>query len=746
MQELKKELRNYYQQRLLESQKMEGKHPLMKLLDTYDQEHPGLNAYQLKSAQYGIISSNFQPSIFKNSPFYYEMGLKPPTCDGYPSAPHPGGWLYRRNAHIFRDINTDEFDMFQEQIKQRIHLSGSYMDTQHYCFPMNNVVKNGLRAIYMQAVDALKQSVSPEETAFIQCAIQGLLAAKKISERFADAADEKLKDDLEPEQRRFLNMIAQSARLVPWQGAEHFYDGLNALWFLREICGSLEGVGNSSLGRPDYLLYPLYLHDLEIGYLTKADTYDLICRFLLTGDCHYDKDDMVVGYGDHELEMGVTLGGCDEDGHEVFNDITLMFLQAHRENKLVYPKIHCRISEKSKTEYLNEINKDYLSGRSVIDLVNDDCLIPALVRDGKSLQDARKYVNIGCWDIDVEGYESAPGGCYFNTIHILELSIYGCDQKLKDSGINCEQLDGCQNFEEVYQRLFRNIIGPLRRRCELIGKNGKVQPQVNPVPFFSACLSDCLEKRKDYSAGGGRYNPHSIAPVGMANVIDALLAIRTLCFQELYCTLSELLTAVRANWEGHERLLHKVMQAPYFGDNTRESATLAKRFHDDLYNNTRDLVNERGGGFALGYYVYREFRLWAKEIRATPDGRHDGEPFAHGIGPSRLRKIDSITAAANSISALDLTKCAANSVVNFVLPIGVVSPIVLEQLERSFAALNLELIQMNCVSKEDLLDARIHPEKHQDLVVRVCGFSAKFTSLSPEWQDEFIRRNMYGAS
>ena len=118
--------------------------------------------------------------------------------------------------------------------------------------------------------------------------------------------------------------------------------------------------------------------------------------------------------------------------------------------------------------------------------------------------------------------------------------------------------------------------------------------------------------------------------------------------------------------------------------------------------------------------------------------------LAHGITPSRLRHIRDVTSTINSVAALDLTKCPDNAVLNVLLPTGGVTPDVLDQFERVFAASRLGLLQLNCVSKDDLFDARRNPEKHQDLVVRVCGFSAKFVALSPEWQDEFISRNFHG--
>lgn len=719
--------------------------PFFEVMDQYDREHPGLNVYDLKTVQYDLIAEHIHPQLFMNSPFYFEVGIN----GGWWRQFNPGGWLLDRNDHLFRDFNPKEYDLFVERRRQKYYLAGPYVDLAHNCPSFSNVLKYGLSGIYEQAEAVRKRCETKEESDFIACAMAGLLAAKRIAERFADVAEEKLKHAADETQRRFLRRIAETARKVPWRKPETFYEGLSTLWFLREVSGLLEGLATNSLGRPDAMLYDLYRNDIETGCLTQEEAYDLVCRFLLPGDCYYDKNEQIVGYGGiagHELEITLTLGGCDENGEEVFNDITRMFLRAYRELKLIYPKPHCRFSHRSSPDYLEMINREIAAGHSVYSLVNDDCIIPALVKDGKRLEDARRYLCTGCWDIVVESAEDIATGNYVNMARVLEMSVHDCPQEMEAAQLSLEKLDGAETFEEVYRRLSGNILKVTREMCQMKGRNGAVWANVNPSPFFSACMSDCLENRKDFTAGGGRYNPHALPMCFFANIVDSLLVIRRLCFETKRHPLSELLEAVRADWKGYDALRAEVLAAPHFGDNKPESNALAKRLHEDIYANTRDLKNERGGSFEMGHWVYREFRFWGEQTKATPDGRRDGEYLALSLNPSRSRHIHEITSTLNSASSLDLTKCPADSVLNILLPVGGVSPIILDQLERAFAALDLQLLQLNCVNKDELLDARVHPERHQDLIVRVCGFSAKFVSLSPEWQEEFIRRNIYGES
>ena len=743
---LREELRSYYFEHSYAKQGGANyKNPLWDIMDEYAAVHPGLSAVQLKAAQYEIIAENFRPVIFKNSPFYSEMGVKMAESDGVPWV-SAGGWLFMRNAHLFCDANPGEYAQYVEASRKGIHLAyGPYVDIDHHCFPYSNVMQNGLGHLYLQAEAALKNCANKDQTEFIECAMRGLLAVKRIAAKFAAAAQQSLEGTSNELPRRFLGMIAQTAGAVPWRRPETFYEGLCTIWFLHETCASIDGVGMYVLGHLDRMLGELYRRDLAAGRLTPDEACDLLGRFMVYTDCKFDSFKSVAeSYGAHEMGEVIILGGCDADGREICNDVTFMVLRAHHELKMLYPKIHCRFTRNSKQEYLDAINRDFLSGRNVIAFLNDDCLIPAQVKAGKRLKDARRYVAGGCWEIMLEGYEhSAGANCYFNLTRIMDMSIHA-HPELAGTSVVCDKIDGAKDFEEVYRTVVGNVIRAIRQMCTIMGRNGSVWPQVSPSPFFSACLEDCLENRTDYTAGGGRYNPHGVPIGGFANLVDALLAIRKLCFETKRHGLAELLAAVRANWEGCEALRAEVLTMPHFGDNAPESNALARRVLDEIYDNTRDLKNERGGPFQLGLYIYKEIIYWGKMTCATPDGRRAGDVLTQGLTPSRLHRAADITSTINSAAALDLTKCPANSILTVSLPLGGVNLQILGQLERAFAASGLAMLQINCVDKAQLLDARKHPERHPDLIVRLYGYSTRFVSLTPEMQDEFISRNIYG--
>ena len=228
----------------------------------------------------------------------------------------------------------------------------------------------------------------------------------------------------------------------------------------------------------------------------------------------------------------------------------------------------------------------------------------------------------------------------------------------------------------------------------------------------------------------------------LANLIDSLSAIKTLCFERKTCTLQELLTAVRNNWKDAEALRSAVLSAPYWGDDSETTTSLARFFLDGILRDTGDLKNERGGPYTFSIWIYREYRYWGERMRALPDGRFDGDTLSQALNPSHFRNREEITTTLNALGRLDSGKFLSTNT-NLTFDREHTTPELLEAVFRIFAAKGLPLLQPNCCSREELLDAQKHPEKHPNLIVKVCGFSARFVALEPEWQEEILKRKRY---
>jgi formate C-acetyltransferase len=345
--------------------------------------------------------------------------------------------------------------------------------------------------------------------------------------------------------------------------------------------------------------------------------------------------------------------------------------------------------------------------------------------------------------LHVRGYESNDGGAYINLLKPFEFSIHNLTDKIKEVGIDFKLIDGAKSFEEIYDITIKNIELLLKERARVTRLGGNICDKVDPLPIFSSSINDCIKEGKDYTQGGAKYNDDHYLCFGLPNIVDSLLAIKELCFDQKVYSLEEFLTAVRNNWENAEVMRNRAISCSGWGDGKEQSINLAKRLNEDLFKIADTLIATRGCKVRIGHLTYTEVRWWGMRTLATPDGRTSGEYFAQGLTPSRLKKIPNVTDTINSLAGLDASLMAGNSVVNVMLSNSNITLDRLEGFMRAVAHSAIQSLQLNCVTKEQLLDAQIHPENHRDLIVRVTGFSALFTSLSPAWQDEFLTRNFY---
>ncbi len=367
------------------------------------------------------------------------------------------------------------------------------------------------------------------------------------------------------------------------------------------------------------------------------------------------------------------------------------------------------------------------------------------MRSGKSLTDARDYLVSGCWDVAPNACSGQNAGAYTNLLRVLEYQIHDTRAEQEAAHLHFLPLDGAADFEAVYAITCENIRRLLEERARVLRAGGQIWEQIDPLPAFSALYGDCLQNRRDMTDRGARYQDDVCMCVGFPNLVDALMAIRVLCFDRGQYTLAQLLAAVRADWQGQEEMRHAAMHCPGWGDGEEASCRLASRLHTDLYEMLQKIPSMYGGRMMLGHMTYTEIRFWGEQIRATPDGRRAGDYFAQGLTPSRLKKIPSVTQVIQSLAALDRSQLAGNNVINLILPDST-TPALAEAFLRAAAGSAMESLQLNCVSRDTLLDAQRHPEKYPDLIVRVCGFSARFTSLFPSWQAEVLSRNFYGTA
>lgn len=740
---IRSELADYYMRTLAVSvENLRGK--VYEKLDDFDRENPGLNSMKLKAQQYRTIAETFEPKLFDHLPFYYETGAIAAYGDGSygRGGRHADGWIFDRNNHIVDDRFPESRRLFSQNISDILYLTcGPFFDIEHTPIPMKKIFSVGLSGVYEEAKEALVKCENDEERDFVMAAMAGLESIKLIGEKFAAEARSRLENETDPENIRCFTMIAETAGRVPWEAPKTFYEGMATLAFMRKAIGSIEGYGYNSVGRPDVLIAPLMENDRKNG-MTYDEMYDLMCRFMLIWDCHVDHDKVMSGYADYEYENSITIGGVDENGNEVFNDITRMFVDSALELDLIYPKLMCRFSSKSSKEYLALISKPLLRSKNIFLFENDDTMIPAMMNAGYTEEQARGYVVSGCWDALCGDYNKPSSGEYLNLLRALEWSVTMPEARLFANHLDFKPISGSGSFEEVYSAFLSNAEQLIRLKARLNATGGICWKDISPMPVTSALMMNPLRNRRDLTNGGTGYAREQMNFAGFPDVVDSLLAIKRLCFDEKICTVDEMVNQCVNDWPD-ENLRILATRSPAFGDGSDESDALAGRLNSDLYRITRNLPTLFGGEYKIGYFMYTEVIWWGQKISATPNGRHSGYYISHGITPTRLHDIRSATDVLRSVKAIGLEKCAANSIANVMLPAARLDEDSLGAFIRACALNGVEAIQINCVSRDELLAAQKEPDKYRHIVVRVTGFSCPFVMLSKQWQEEVLSRNYY---
>jgi formate C-acetyltransferase len=744
MQGLKNELRKFYSRELHEIF-TEYKNKCNKELEEFVPND--INPIVQKGAQYEAIAKMCEPQIFNNCRFYYELGAFEWWSEGI-GGTAPGEWTYLKRMHMFRDFNPELFKRREDAPKVQLYsLCGQYGDErQHFAFYSQEILKSGLSGLYECIQSAYNKAESDKEKQLFESMQKGLLALKNISEKFSVEANERLKSVKNKEEYERLKLIAQTAKRVPWEAPESFYEALNTVMFLQMAVAALEGVALETMGRLDKLLYPFYQNDLKKGISTQKEIYDMICEFITVFDSRMDYNEEWSEKQVFDPAYTYTLGGCDENGEPLCNELTLMFLKANYELKAVYPKIKCRINSRSPKEYLDAINRDIIRGRSTVLIQNDETIIPAFTKKGVSLKDARDYAILGCWEPVLPQGNNQHCNYMFLT-KILEYSVW-------ENGFNfgsayIKPIENSKSFEEVYNTTVANIRSVFFERGEVISRGREFWPKVIAYPLLSSSIESCIKSKRDLSDGGTKYKIDNLALSGIPNVVNSLIVIKELCFEKKLYSLKELLNAVRHNWEGFEELRTQALKCHFWGDESKEACSLMARFCNDLSAIVAEMPSPQNGKTALGSMLYMEMPKYSEKLRATPDGRKNYDYFCRGLEPTKLHPIDNFTTILNSFKWIDTTDFAANSVINMTLSFGDMESTekmaICEAFLRTATKMNIQALQLNAITKEELIDAQMNPDKHSQLVVRVCGFSAKFNSLSKKTQDEFITRNFYKA-
>ncbi len=518
-----------------------------------------------------------------------------------------------------------------------------------------------------------------------------------------------------------------------------FFEAVQLLCLVHEIIITEQRSGSLSLGRFDRYLAPFYERDKAAGIIDLDGAAGIVEAFFL-------KLASVP-----RTFQNLTVGGYDSINGYCCNDLTRIALRTCRKLRKDQPLLTLRWHSTMPVDLWEDILGLITTGTGFPALFNDEVCFKAKQRSGISAQDAEQYALVGCVELSVAGREYAhTEGLRLSWLKVLELMLNGgrCLVSGEEFILSeSRDLNAIRDFDDFYawfKRELRHFTDTAIRAANLLDAN---LPDHWPSPFLSATMDHCIQSGLDVTAGGTIYNNSAINAAGMANAVDSLLAIRKYVFEERRFTLSELADMLRCDFVGNESLRLMIFnQCARFGSDAE-----AAQMMTDLTGYFHSLIsvygNPRGGRWELGFYSVDNHAWMGEKTGASPDGRRKGYALANAMSPVQGTEKHGPTVVIQSIVKADHTCFGNGMVLDLKFHPRFFTPPAHRQAFRYLVETYYDMggmeIQFNVIDRKTLLDAQLHQEQYRDLVVRVSGFSAYFTTLGLTVQNEIIDRTEF---
>ena len=571
-----------------------------------------------------------------------------------------------------------------------------------------------------------------------------------FAHRHAELARRMAKDESDDARRLELEKIADVCDWVPAHAPRDFHEALQMYWFCHlAVITELNGWDSFNPGHLDQHLLPFYEKGIAEGTLTRDSAKELLECFWVKFNNHPAPPKVGVTAaesGTYTDFANINIGGLSPDGKDGVNDLSYLLLEVIDEMHILQPGNNIQLSRQNSDHFLRAACRVIRKGYGFPSVFNADSVVQELLRQGKSLDDARQGGTSGCVETGAFGKEAYILTGYFNLVKILEITLHdGVDPATgKLIGLRTGNPRGFQSIRELqdaWERQVRHFVDIKVRGSQIIER---MYAMYAPAPFLSILIDDCIAKGKDYNAGGARYNTSYIQGVGIGTLTDCFAAINKLVFEENAVSMTELLEALDSDFEGKERIRQLLLnKAPKYGNDDEAADRFMRDCFEAYYEAVEGRPNTRGGVYHIDMLPTTCHVYFGSVTGATPDGRRAKAPVSEGISPVQGADRLGPTAMLKSAGKMDHLR-TGGTLLNMKL-----SPQALEgeggverlaSIIRTYFRMNGHHVQFNVVTAETLREAQRNPEAHRDLIVRVAGYSDYFRDLGVSLQNEIIAR------
>jgi len=612
----------------------------------------------------------------------------------------------------------------------------------HIAWNYDLVLSLGIEGLLERHREALQLAADPEARAYYEGVVICLEAVLAWNQRHVDELRRVLAEAQADDERAFFEANLCVMERVPAKPARTFREAIQSFHF-QWLCVMYEvPYGGNSPGRLDYFLWPYLQREYEVGELSYQDAGELVAELFL-------KMDERVHLQDGHVNT-IVVGGVKPAGTDAVNPLSYLLLDVFEELNLTHPAVYARISETNPPEWTDRCVAYMLNGGNRAQLLAGEPIFRAMTRDGHMpFEDAAMYMCGGCMELNPHGMNSDLLWTFtYNVPKTLELLITGGEclttgqkQRLSMPG-SLRDFDGFEGFYAAFEREVRQALHAKFRSLDIYSEE---RARCRPAFLQSSMVADCLERGRNLQDGGARYADYGGTPCGLQNVADSLYALEVAVFEEAFCTADELIEALRADFEGHAQLHHRLLQVPKYGQGDPGADAMMDRVLTTVCAAFDSYRNRHGGRAKPIIFTF----VWAPEmgrsLGASPDGRRAGQPIAHGLTPQAAGMTEGITTAIGSLGTLSHDVVSGGASTMWDMDAAWINQPLLKSIWTTFVQKGGHIFQGNTTSVADLEAAMDDPTAYGHLIVRVGGFSARFVNLARPLQEEILERHRHQA-
>lgn len=572
--------------------------------------------------------------------------------------------------------------------------------------------------------------------------------------RHAEKAKELARKEKNPARKKELERIARNCSRVPAHAPRDFWEALQYYWFVHlGVIIEFNTWDSFNPGRLDQHLYPFFKEGLRKKTLNREKARELLQAFWIK----FNNQPAPPKVGVTAEESGtytdfalINTGGVKADGSNAVNELSFLILDVIEEMRILQPSSMVQISKKTPDSFLKRALRIVKTGFGQPSIFNTDAIVQELVRQGKSVEDARNGGASGCVETGAFGKECYILTGYFNLTKVLEITLNnGVDPRTgKPIGMRTGDPAEFKSYEELFESFKKQLHHFVDIKVNGNNIIERMYADILPAPFLSLLIDDCITKGKDYHDGGARYNTSYIQGVGLGTMTDVLSSLKYNVFDKKHVRMKDLLKALKNNFNGDEPLRQRLLnKTPKYGNDDDYADGIMRTIFEAYYQEVAGRPNAKGGLYQINLLPTTVHVYFGRVIGATPDGRKASDPLSEGISPVQGTDRQGPTAVIKSASKMDHVRTGGTLLNQKFTPHILADDDGIDKLAhliRSYFKMDGHHIQLNVVSADTLREAQKHPEKYRDLIVRVAGYSDYFVDVGVDLQNEIIKRTEHG--